>query len=598
MTADDAPDSRNPESVTLTGLCGSPGVGVGSAIVIGRTVTPFKRRKVPDREVDVEVVRFRDAIRGAEAQLRAVIDNAGRKVGGELAILDAYVLMLADPALNEEVERKIRLDRKCAEWAVATTMREFGAQFEDAEDIYLRERSHDFDFVGELLVRVLRGAVDVHPLVKLEHPGVVVAHDLSPADTASLVHEPVLGIVTERGTRTGHTAIMARALDIPAVVGVADALHHVNPGDEVVADGIRARVIVRPTDEQRERAQRRAEQHRSRRDQLREAVGRPVVMACGTPITIRANIELPEEAPIAVQRGAHGVGLYRTEFMYISRSSPPSEDEQYETYRTLVEAVAPSSVTLRTFDIGGDKFASSLSMAPELNPALGMRAIRLGLARPEILNEQFSAMVRASAHGPIRIMLPMVATLTELRQVRTMLDMVIAEIDQRGLPRAESIPLGVMLEVPSALLLADRFAAEADFMSLGTNDLIQYTLAADRTNRALAYLSNPFDPAHLRLIRGAAQAANRHNTPLSVCGEMASDPLGAIVLVGLGLRELSMESASVPEIKECLRRIYREEAEKVALAGLELDTAEHVEQHVARAFALRLVDLLEDDNER
>ncbi|MFW5739749.1 MAG: phosphoenolpyruvate-utilizing N-terminal domain-containing protein, partial [Myxococcota bacterium] len=224
MTLDGAADYRNQQSVTLTGLCGSPGVGVGPAIVIGRTVTPFKRRKVPDREVDVEVERFRAAIRGAEQQLRGLINKAGRKVGGELAILDAYVMMLDDPSLNEEVERKIRVDRKCSEWAVATTMREFGAQFEDAEDLYLRERSHDFDFVGELLVRVLRGASDVHPLVKLDQPGVVVAHDLSPADTAALVHEPVLGIVTERGTRTGHTAIMARALDIPAVVGVADAL--------------------------------------------------------------------------------------------------------------------------------------------------------------------------------------------------------------------------------------------------------------------------------------------------------------------------------------------------------------------------------------
>jgi len=391
---------------------------------------------------------------------------------------------------------------------------------------------------------------------------------------------------------------MARALNIPAVVGVTDALQHANPGDEIIVDGYRANVIVRPNEEQRERANRRVEQHRSRRDQLREAVGRPVVMACGTPITIRANIELPEEARLAVESGARGIGLYRTEFMYINRSSPPSEQEQYETYRSLLEAVAPRPVTLRTFDIGADKFASSLSVPSELNPALGMRAIRLGLARPEILTEQLAAMVRASAHGPIRIMLPMVSTLTELRQIRVMLDSVIDAIDRRGVARGERIPLGVMLEVPSALLLADFFAAEADFMSLGTNDLIQYTLAADRTNRSLAYLASPFDPAHLRLIRGAAEAAERHDTPLSVCGEMASDPLGAIVLVGLGLRELSMEGSSVPEIKECLRRVYREEAEKVALEGLALDTAERVEQHVARAFAPRLVDLLEDDDQK
>ncbi|PKN31332.1 MAG: phosphoenolpyruvate--protein phosphotransferase, partial [Deltaproteobacteria bacterium HGW-Deltaproteobacteria-20] len=320
-----------------------------------------------------------------------------------------------------------------------------------------------------------------------------------------------------------------------------------------------------------------------------------VVMACGTPITVRANIELPEEAPLAVQRGAQGVGLYRTEFLYINRSSLPSEQEQYETYRKLVESVAPRIVTLRTFDIGGDKFASSISVPPELNPALGLRAIRLGLSHPDILRAQLSAMVRASAHGPVRIMIPMVATITELRETRQMLRSVIEDIDGRGLARAKDIPLGVMLEVPSAVVLADLFAIEADFMSLGTNDLIQYTLAADRTNRSLAYLASAFDPSILRLVRAASQAAVRQATPLSVCGEMASDLLGAIVLVGLGLRELSMEGAAVPEVKECLRRVFREEAEQVAMECLSLDTAERVEQHVARAFAPRLVDLLQGD---
>ncbi len=595
MTADAAPDSGS--TIGLRGLSGSPGVGVGAAIVIGRTATPFKRRKVPDFEVDVEVNRFRAAVADGGAQLRKLISKAGR-AGGELAILDAYALMLADPILSEEVERKIRLDRKCSEWAVATTIREFSSQFERAEDLYLRERSHDLEFVGEMLVRVLRGALDVRPLVKLEQPGIVVAHDLSPADTAALANEPVLGIITERGTRTGHTAIMARALEIPAVVGVNDALLYANPGDEIIVDGFRAEVLVRPSDLQTQRAKRRAQQHRSRKDQLRGAVDQPVVMACGTPIAIRANIELPEEAPMAVGRGAQGIGLYRTEFMYINRSSPPTEQEQYETYRALVQAVSPQPVTLRTFDIGGDKFASSLALPPEPNPALGLRAIRLGLAYPQTLRNQLCAMVRASVHGPIRIMLPMVATLVELREIKKMLDSVIEDLDRRDVDHAKHIPLGVMLEVPSSLVMADHFAQEADFMSLGTNDLTQYTLAADRTNRALAYLSNPFDPAMLRLIHGATHAAYKHTTPLSVCGEMASDPLGALMLVGLGINELSMEGASVPEIKECLRRVHHQEAQTVALKGLELDTAEHVEQHVAQAFAPRLVDLLETDPDK
>ncbi len=588
------PDVRNHVSVTLRGLCGSPGVGVGPAIVIGRAATRHKWRKVQDCDVDLEVERFRGAVREGAARLREVIAAASAKARGEIAILDAYVLMLGDPVLHEEVERKIRLDRKSCEWAVASTLREFAEQIEDAEDPYLRERRHDFDFVGEILLRVLRG-FDDHPLVRLEHPGIVVAHDLSPADIAALAHEPILGIVTERGTRTGHTAIIARALEIPAVVGATDALRHVNPGDEVVVDGFRADVVIRPTQEQHEQAERRAERHRSRKDQLKESVALPVVMACGTPVTVRANIELPQEAPLAVQRGAQGVGLYRTEFLYINRSSLPSEQEQYETYSKLVESVAPRLVTLRTFDIGGDKFASSISVPPELNPALGLRAIRLGLSHPDILRAQLAAMVRASAHGPVRIMIPMVATITELRETRQMLRSVIEDVDRRGLDRAKDVPLGVMLEVPSAVVLADLFANEADFMSLGTNDLIQYTLAADRTNRSLAYLASAFDPSILRLVRAASQAAVRHATPLSVCGEIASDLLGAIVLVGLGLRELSMEGAAVPEVKECLRRVFREEAEQVAMECLSLDTAERVEQHVARAFAPRLVDLLQGE---
>lgn len=580
-------------SITLRGIPGSPGVAVGPATVIGRTVTPFKRRHVPDFEIDNEVERFNLAVGDAEAHLRGVMDRAGR-AGGELAILDAYILMLGDEVFSTEVERKIRIDRKSAEWAVASTIRELAAHFEGAEDPYLRERSHDFHFVGELLVRALRGGPDVAPLLALDQSGVVLAHELSPADTAAMIHEPLLALVTEGGTRTGHTAIMARAFDIPAVVGVTDALLHANPGDMIVVDGNRGTVVIRPTDDELARARRREQVHQSRRQQLRDLEQRPATMACGTPVTTRANIELPEEAAGAVERGALGIGLYRTEFMYINRSSPPTIDEQYETYRDLVLTVAPQPVTLRTFDIGGDKFASALSLPSEMNPALGVRAVRLGLSRPQLLFDQLTAMVRASAHGPIRIMIPMVATLTELRQVHDLLRTVLEDIDRQGIDRAAQVPLGVMMEVPSALLMADRFAIEADFMSIGTNDLVQYTLAVDRTNQSLAALASPYDPSILRLIRMTAEASERHRTPLSVCGEMASDPLGALLLVGLGLRDLSMEAASVAEIKETLRRVRCDEAERVARESLQLDTAERVEQHVARAFAARLADLLEE----
>ncbi|MCU0691673.1 MAG: phosphoenolpyruvate--protein phosphotransferase [Polyangiaceae bacterium] len=587
----DVAGSVGQEPVSLRGICGSPGIGIGPAVVIGRPVTSFKRRHVLDRDVDVEVERFRKAVIDAEAHLRQVIARAGRATA-ELDILEAYVLMISDDALATEVERKIRVDRKSAEWSVVSSIREFAVQFEGAEDLYLRERSHDFHFVGELLLRVLRGGPGATPLIKLEQPAVVVAHELSPADAASLAREPVLGIVTECGTRTGHTAIMARAFEIPTVVGVAEALAHTRPGDVVVVDGIRGVFTVRPSGEQLLVARERDRVLQELRLHLRDDLDRPAAMGCGTPIVIRANIEFLDEVPAALARGAQGIGLFRTEYLYINRAVPPSEDEQYETYRALAATLAPQCATLRTFDIGGDKFASSLELPPELNPALGLRAVRLGLSCPELLRQQLRAMVRASAAGTLRIMLPMIATLHELRAVRELLGEAIAEVDARGLPRAARIPLGIMLEIPSALLLATEFAREADFFSIGTNDLIQYTLAADRTNRSLAYLASPFDPSIVRLVRMAVGAATLNNRPLSVCGEMASDPLGALLLVGLGVRELSMEAAALLEVKEALRRVPLAEAELVAQEALAMDGAEAVEQCMARAFAPRLYDLL------
>ncbi|HQK16542.1 MAG TPA: phosphoenolpyruvate--protein phosphotransferase [Polyangiaceae bacterium] len=582
-------------SVTLRGLCGSPGISMGPAIVWSRAAPRRHWRRVDQHEVEFEIQRFHDAVRDGSERIRTVIAAASPRARAETAILDAYLLMLGDLALRQDVEQKIRFERKSCEWAVSATIQSYAKQLEETADPYLRERRHDVEFIGDLLLRALGGGREERPGIEIDRPSILVAHDLSPADMAAFNHEFVLGIATERGTRIGHTAIIARALEIPAIVGTVELLNNVNQGDEVIIDGFRARVIVRPTKEQSERAVQQAQWHRKRKDRLKQSVALPVAMACGTPITVRANVELAAEVPLAIHRGAQGVGLVRTEFLFIDRSSLPSEQEQYETYREIVQSAAPQMVTLRTFDIGGDKFVSSLCMPPELNPALGLRAIRLGLFHPEILETQLTAMVRASAHGPVRILLPMVSCLSELRDVKQLLRSVIETVDRDGHARAEEIPLGFMVEVPSAVVLADRFAEESDFLSLGTNDLIQYVFAVDRTNRSLAYLASAFDPSILRLVRAASQAALRHDKPLSVCGEMASDPLGAILLVGLGIRELSMEGGAVAEIKECLRRVFHQEAEQVALDCMNLDTAEQVEQHVARSFAPRLADLLQGD---
>jgi phosphotransferase system enzyme I (PtsI) len=402
--------------------------------------------------------------------------------------------------------------------------------------------------------------------------------------------------VTEVGTRTSHTAIMARALEIPAVVGVAGALEHVRTGDTVIVDGLRGEVMIRPSVEIADHARARGDRHLSRTQVLRKRSREPTTLACGTPMSLLANVELPTEALLAIEHGAEGIGLYRTEFLYIDRKELPTEDEQYELYRTIVQMVTPRPVTLRTFDLGGDKFAASIPLPHEINPSLGLRAVRLALRERKTFLTQLRAMVRASAHGEVRVMVPMVASLSELREVRALLVQAIREIDEARLPRGKT-PLGVMIEVPAAAVCADLFAREAAFFSLGTNDLVQYSLAVDRASHGLVSLASPFDPAILRLARGVARAAAVAGIPMSVCGAMASDPLAALLLVGLGVRDLSMEAAAIAEIKEALRRTTLEECEAVAEEVLQMDTASAVELCVAESFAPRLSDLLGGEDE-
>jgi phosphotransferase system enzyme I (PtsI) len=403
----------------------------------------------------------------------------------------------------------------------------------------------------------------------------------------------VLAIVTERGTRSSHTAILARALEIPAVVGAGEVLGRIAHGDRIVVDGLHGRVTINPSPVALEEAERRARRYREMAQGLRQLKDRPATTRCGTRIVLKANIELEGEAAIALEQGAEGVGLYRTEFLYLNRASQPGEEEQYQTYRRVVEALAPLPVTMRTFDLGGDKLAFALPIPPGHNPALGFRAVRLGLELPELMLTQLRAMVRASAHGNLQIMIPMVASLTELFRVRQLLEQAIAEIDARAQARAERVELGTMIEVPSAAILADHFATHSDFMSIGTNDLVQYTLAVDRTSRELARLASDLDPAVLQLLKGVIQAGKLKGRPVVVCGAMASDPLSAVVLVGMGLRELSLEASSLPEVKEALSRVTLEEAEDVARLGLAAQTADEVETLVAERFAPRLADLLE-----
>ncbi len=601
----------------LDGIAGSPGIAVAVALVLEHGKGNVPRRTVLESQKEVELERFREAVEEAQAQIGEVHGRVVDALPAEhLKILDAYQSMLGDPALRDAVQEEIMGRARNAEWAVEVALQHIVRQFDAMDDPYLRERRHDVEFVGERLLRALGAA---HPAsqdglraaramppgpqnrpirratpplgVIVQAPTIVLARDLSPADTAAMVRDPIVGFVTEVGSRTSHTAIMARALEIPAVVGVAGVLSHVRTGDLVIVDGLRGQVWVRPTPEAAARARGRGERFTSRTQVLRSLHREEATLACGTRISLLANVELPTEAILAMEHGAEGIGLYRTEFLYIDRKDLPTEDEQYELYKTIAQMVAPRPVTLRTFDLGNDKIASTVSVPEEANPALGTRAVRLALREPELLLTQLRAMARAAVHGDVRVMIPMVSQLEELRAVKRLLDQAIAELVARGVPHQRPL-LGVMIEVPAAAICADLFAREADFFSLGTNDLVQYALAVDRGSQDLARLASPFDPSILRLIAMTTTAGNDAGIPVSVCGAMASDPLAAPLLVGMGARSLSMEAAAIVEIKECLRRFSLEECEALAAECRSLATAAEIETAVAETIAPRLGDLL------
>jgi len=570
--------------LALAGLPGSPGVALGKAVVLALGRTGVVHRHVEAAEVPQEIERFKGGVARAAAELRELANKArptATKI--EISVLEAYTLMVEDELLLAEVTKHIESDLVCAEWALDRSVSEMAGQLRRAGDAYLAERSHDFEFVGAR-IRLAIGGTPAAVVLETPEPRVIVAHDLSPAETVGLTRDKVLALVTEVGTRTSHTSIVARALEIPAVVGVAGALSRIGNGDSIIVDGLRGQLLLHPRPETVGEYQTRAARFRDIQRLRREARDRPSKLGSGELIELRANIEIPSEALAALAHGARGIGLYRTEFLYVDRSEPPSEDEQYDTYRRIAEIMNPLSVTLRTFDIGGDKFVSVFQMPPEMNPALGLRAVRLGLARPEIFMTQLRAMVRATAHGKLRIMLPMIASLGELFAVKELFDQAVKDVDARGQARADHISLGMMVEVPSAAVMAHEFAEHAEFMSIGTNDLVQYSLAVDRSTPELAYLASYFDPAILRLIQNVIAAGRAKQRPVLLCGAMASDPMAALLLVGMGLREMSMEAAAIPEVREVLANVTREQTERAAADALAERTAAGVQAALTRHF--------------
>jgi len=569
----------------FTGIPASGGVALGRAFVVAPRELTVERRDIALDEVEAEQTRLERALavtRDEFASLRDEVKKHEASIRAE--ILDAYMLVLDDEMLTEKARDMIRDDRVSAEYAFKTTLDEMLVVFEAMEDPYFRERAVDLRGVGNRVVMNLLG-VAYRLFEDVSDNSILVAHDLPPSDAAALPREKVGAIVTEVGSRTSHTAIIARSMEVPAVVGADGVVGYVRAGDSLVVDGINGRVVVNPTDEvvaSYEELGRELLAEEKRRARVAEL---PATTLDGYRIELSANIELLAELEAVARHGCDGVGLYRTEFLFLHRSDLPSEEEQLDAYRKVAEASFPHSCIIRTIDIGGDKFLSFPEVAREINPFLGLRAIRFCLKRRDIFRTQLRAILRTTAYGKVKIMFPMISDVEELRTAKEILADVKRELEREGRFVDEALEVGIMVEVPSAALSADLLAQECDFFSLGTNDLIQYTLAVDRGNEKIAYLYEPFHPAVLKLIKTTADAAHRNSIWIGICGEMIADPKAAILLLGLSFDEFSASPASVPDIKIALRAARYVDARRVAERAVTMTSASEIRSFLTRELA-------------
>ena len=567
----------------LTGISASPGIVVGPVHLLRWEVPEVAQRVIDESAVPRELERLRHAFDKAVERLRILRARAERHAGpAEAAIFDVQVSMIEDADLRRRVEDVIR-QNFAAERAFDVVMLEYREHFARSAHAMMRER------VGDLLdvhIRVLSILLDLPAYDPLDLPrgsnAILVTHDLTPSLTLQLDRESIAGIATDAGTRTSHVAILARSLGIPAVVGLLDATSRLTSGEQVILDATAGVLVVRPTAAELKDAAARAHTERREEKVLARLASEESITADGVRIKLLANVDLPDEAAGAASSGAEGVGLMRTEFLVVGRASMPDEDEQYQAYVNVISAFGGQPVVIRTFDVGGDKLPVG-GYPHEPNPFLGWRAIRMCLDEPEIFRTQLRALMRAAVHGDVRIMLPLVVTVDEVREARALLAEAARELEERGVAHRADVPLGVMIETPAAVITADTFAKEVAFFSIGTNDLVQYTLAVDRGNARLATRFTPLHPAVLRLIHRTVEVARANGLEVSVCGEMASEPLMAFALIGLGLRTLSVAPRAVARVKQIVRGVHTSVAAKAAKEALDAGTAQAAEK-ILRAY--------------
>ena len=570
----------------LKGIPASGGIAIGKGFFLNRVLPRSVRSTVSREQVDEEVAAFQRAVARSREQILAIRDGVTDTSSEHHQILSVHLALLEDSMLVEQTVRTIRENQFAADWAFNKVLQNLLETFHRIKDPYLRERGHDLRQIGHRVLENLAGR-PVDSIAAIRDPVVIVAHDLSPADTAQILKSPVLGFATDVGSRTSHTAITARSLGIPAVVGVEGGTEEFGAAETVIVDGEEGVVVFDPTAEAVLEYEERQKAYAQRTRDLAKFARLPTVTRDGKTLLLLANIEFPEEADVALRSGAYGVGLYRTEFLFLNRKDLPSEEEHFDTYRKVAEKFVRQPVTIRTFDLGGDKFASQLELADEMNPAMGLRAIRFCLKEKEIFKAQLRAILRASMYGKVRMMFPMISGVGELREAMAVVEEVRGELRRRRIPYDREMPIGIMIEIPAAAIVSDLLAREVGFFSIGTNDLIQYSLAIDRVNEHVSYLYEPLHPAILRLVRRIVEAGHDAGIPVSMCGEMAGEPLYSYALLGLGLDELSMNAAAIPRVKRILRKSVAYEAKEFA-GGLLLHATA---AEIGRALRKKMEDL-------
>ena len=576
-------------TLIVQGVGVSPGIAIGTAHLVRPVDAPISRYQLEDRRlVAEEIRRFRKALKDSENELLEIKRKFKDQEGLEtLYILDVHIMILRDKMLIRQTTQNIEEKGINAEWALRMTLDKYRDVFSKVDDEYLRERVSDVEYAGQ---RILRNLAGVHheTISGIGDHAIVIARDLSPADTMQMKVEKIQGFATDMGGKTSHTAIVARAYEIPAVVGLEKITTEARTGDLVIIDGTAGAVIVNPDPEIIRRYEEKKRHYETVEDSLLKNARRPAVTLDRHRLQIGANIEFTEEVASAVHHGADGIGLYRTEFIYINRDRLPTEEEHFCAYRKVVESRGIRWATIRTFDLGGDKFISDPRLAAEMNPVMGLRAIRFCLREVDLFKVQLRAILRASAYGRTKVLFPMISGMEELLETKRIFNEVKKDLKRDGIPYGKDVKIGIMMEVPSAALIAEDLAREADFFSIGTNDLIQSTLAIDRVNERVSYLYEPLHPAVLKLIRHMVEAGRKAGIEVAMCGEMAGEPVYTMVLLGLGLDELSMNALVIPRVKKIVRSVTLKECKKLVDRIMSFNTASEIEffvrDHMRRKF--------------